>query len=242
MDYTGKAGLDRGILNRRSHGSLRERRCSPRSGCCCRTRCGRRSDCRCGSRTGGCCGAMTGYVRYLASNDQSSLSGSLPSNESGSVPSSLPSCSTLSRPSSFPDYSTGNLETNVWSFLERNQESSWLRLRPTPWACGLKLAAGRGPRGRQETHRMNPRRYSDSGMESTARVERASQKASIRSQDARPTVIPFAPLLGMTSSRRRRSCTLVEQRIRRVRSGIPTSPDSFASVVNPISAFGAWRD
>ena len=70
---------------------------------------------------------MTGYVRYLASNDQSSLSGSLPSNESGSVPSSLPSCSTLSRPSSFPDYSTGNLETKVWSFMESNEEGSGIR-------------------------------------------------------------------------------------------------------------------
>ena len=67
------------------------------------------------------------FACYLASNDESCLSGSLPSNELGSVPRSLASHSPLSRPSSFPEYSTGNLETNVWSFLERNQEGSGVR-------------------------------------------------------------------------------------------------------------------
>jgi hypothetical protein len=46
---------------------------------------------------------------------------------------------------------------------------------------------------------------------------------------------------GETTSRKRRSCALVEQGIWRVRSGIPTSPDSvlsFASVVNPTSVLG----
>jgi hypothetical protein len=45
------------------------------------------------------------FFRYLASNDQSSLSGSLPSNGFRSVPRSLPSHSPLSSPSSFPEYS-----------------------------------------------------------------------------------------------------------------------------------------
>ena len=67
------------------------------------------------------------FVRYLASNDWSSLSGSLPSNESGSVPRSLPSYSPLSRASSFPEYSTRNLETNVRSFLEKYEESCDVR-------------------------------------------------------------------------------------------------------------------
>ena len=70
------------------------------------------------------------FVRYLASNDQSSLSGSLPSNELGSVPSSLPSHSPHSGPSSFPEYSTGNLETNVRSFLEKYEESCDVRRGP----------------------------------------------------------------------------------------------------------------
>ena len=70
------------------------------------------------------------FVRYLASNDDSYLSGSLPSNESGSVPRSLPSYSPLSRPSSFPEYSTDNLGTNVWSFLERNCEGPGARGGP----------------------------------------------------------------------------------------------------------------
>jgi hypothetical protein len=46
---------------------------------------------------------------------------------------------------------------------------------------------------------------------------------------------------GETTSRKRRSCALVEQGIWRVRSGIPTSPDSvlsFASLVDPISVLG----
>ena len=75
---------------------------------------------------------MFGYVhrylvRYLASNDQSYLSGSLPGNESGSVPRSLPSCNPHSRPSSFPNPSAGNLVTNLPSFLERNEEGPGAR-------------------------------------------------------------------------------------------------------------------
>jgi hypothetical protein len=31
------------------------------------------------------------------------------------------------RPGSFPEYSTGNLETNVWSFLEKCEESCDVR-------------------------------------------------------------------------------------------------------------------
>ena len=67
------------------------------------------------------------FACYLASNDESCLSGSLPSNELGSVPRSLASHSPLSRPSSFPEYSTGNLETNVWSFLGKYEESCDVR-------------------------------------------------------------------------------------------------------------------
>ena len=71
---------------------------------------------------------MFGYFhRYLASNDESFSSGSLPSNELGSVPRSLLSHSPLSRASSFPGYSTGNLETNVWSFLEEYEASCDVR-------------------------------------------------------------------------------------------------------------------
>jgi hypothetical protein len=67
------------------------------------------------------------FACYLASNDQSSLSGSLPSKELGSVPRSLPSCCPLSRPGSFPENSTANLETNVWSFLVEYEESCDVR-------------------------------------------------------------------------------------------------------------------
>ena len=79
---------------------------------------------------------LFGYLdRYFASNEQSSLSGSLPSNKSGSVPRSLPHRSPHSGPSSFPEYSTGNFLINTWSLLERNRNSPWLRRRPTHWAC-----------------------------------------------------------------------------------------------------------
>ena len=67
------------------------------------------------------------FFSYLASNDQSFLSRSLPNNKHRCFPMSLPSNSPLSRPSSFPEYSAYNLETNVWSFLERNQKSFWSR-------------------------------------------------------------------------------------------------------------------
>jgi hypothetical protein len=70
------------------------------------------------------------FVRYLASNGDSLSS------------SSLPSYGPLSRPSSFPEYSTGNLETNVWSFLERNQQGSGVRRDRCQAALG---SAGPGP-------------------------------------------------------------------------------------------------
>ena len=81
------------------------------------------------------------FVRYFAGNKDSFLSGYLPSNESGSIPSSLPSYSPLSRPSSFPEYSAGNLDTNVWSFLERNEEGSGVRC---DWSQTALDAAGPG--------------------------------------------------------------------------------------------------
>lgn len=67
------------------------------------------------------------FVRYLASNDESFLSGSLPNDELGPVPRSLPSRSPHSRPSSFPEYSTNNLETDAWDLLERNDEGPGAR-------------------------------------------------------------------------------------------------------------------
>ena len=80
---------------------------------------------------------MFGYVhhylvRYLASNDQSSLSGSLPSNDLGSVPRSLPSPSPHSRPGSFPNPSAENFATNLPSFLRNNEEGSRARRSPCP--------------------------------------------------------------------------------------------------------------
>jgi len=70
------------------------------------------------------------FVRYLTSNDESFLSGTLPSNEPGSVPRSPPSCSPHSDPSSFPDYSAGNFSTNLPSFLESNEDGSGARHDP----------------------------------------------------------------------------------------------------------------
>ena len=77
-------------------------------------------------------GYLFGYIlryffRYLASNSERSLSGSLPDNKHRCLPMSLPGHSPLSRPSSFPEYSTGNLETNVWSFLGKYEESCDVR-------------------------------------------------------------------------------------------------------------------
>ncbi len=67
------------------------------------------------------------FFRYLARNDQSCLSGSLPSSELGSVPRSLPSRSPHSRPSSFPNPSADNPATNLPRFLRSNEEGSGVR-------------------------------------------------------------------------------------------------------------------
>jgi hypothetical protein len=85
------------------------------------------------------------FYRYFASNDWSSLFGSLPSNESGSVPRSLPSHNPHSRPSPFPEYSAGNLGTNVWSFLENCEESCDVR-RGSIQVLTDAAGCGRGPR------------------------------------------------------------------------------------------------
>ena len=94
------------------------------------------------------------FLSYLASNDQSSFSGSLPSNESDFVPSSLPSHSPHSRPSSFPEYSADSLETNVPSFLGKYEESCDARrgsvqMVPEAAGCGgdpvLRTRPGRRP-------------------------------------------------------------------------------------------------
>jgi len=84
------------------------------------------------------------FVRYLASKDQSSLSGPLPSNESGSIPRSLPSCSRLSNPSSFPNPSAESFATNLPSFLVRCEEGSDVRRGASyaePGSAGLVATA-----------------------------------------------------------------------------------------------------
>ena len=70
------------------------------------------------------------FVRYLARNKDSSLSGSLPSNVYRCFPRAIPSLSSHHRTSSFPNPSAGSFAGNLQSFLVNNEEGSVVRRVP----------------------------------------------------------------------------------------------------------------
>jgi len=70
------------------------------------------------------------FVRYLASNKESSLPGSLPGSSRRALPGSILSRSPDYRPSSFPGYAADNLGTSSPSFLASNEGSSSTHHQP----------------------------------------------------------------------------------------------------------------
>lgn len=62
------------------------------------------------------------FFRYVASNDDRSLSGPLPRNKGCSFPMSILSSSPHSCPSYLPDPNAGNFAGNLRISLEKNQD------------------------------------------------------------------------------------------------------------------------